>query len=218
VSKAADLAQNQPTPPSKTFVLGPQAFADRWKGRPTSAVHIGLRRVSAEDRLTCNSEAVKRADALMPEHRRFREDPIWQETWRVCFIHYLISYAFCHPKDVTLSFPWSREGRTMVIEDPDALAATKERCPVVSARFTDVGIEAIFDQMALFEAEDKVGSRLATDDELLAIGAAFVDGSFVERLKQAGTREAAIVDKQMRMYCAALIHLMENGPEHPMPL
>jgi hypothetical protein len=47
----------------------------------------------------------------------------------------------------------------------------------VSARFTDVGIAAIFDQMALFEAEDKVGSHLATDDELLAIGAALVDGS-----------------------------------------
>lgn len=208
----------KPTPPAKTFTLGPQAFADSWRNRPTGPTHIGLRRVSAEDRLRCNSEAVKRADALMPEHRRFREDPIWQETWRVCFIHYLISYAICHPQDAMQPFPWSREGRTMVIEDPEALAATKERCPVSSARFTDQGIAAIFDQMALFEAEDKVGSRLATDEQLLAIGAALADGSFVERLRQAGTKETMIVDKHMRMLCGELFYLLENGPQHPMPL
>lgn len=204
-----------PTPPPKVFVLGVKAFADTWKNRPTTPIYVGLRRVPAEDRVRCDSEAIKRADSLMPEDRRHRADPMWQRIYEVTFVHYLIGYSLAHPQDGALPLWPAQDGLTMLVDDPDALP---ERCPVASARFTEAGIARIFDEMDLLAREDKVTRRMATNEELVAMGEVLADGTFFARLKQANTPEAHAVGEHIRMLAGGILDVMERGRESPLPI
>lgn len=218
MSKAAQqvaASPAKPTPPPHTFILGVGAFTDAWKKRPDKPVRVGLRRIPAEDRLRCDAEAIKRADLLLPPHRRHREDPVWQRVYEVTFIHYLIACALCDPLDVNAPLWPAQDGLTFLLIDPESLP---DRCPVSSARFTDNGIGRIFDEMDLLARADKVARALASDEELVAVGKVLADGSFFARLQQADTDEARAVGEHVRMLAGAMLEVMERGREAPLPM
>lgn len=214
--------------PPKVFVLGPTCFTTKWNARPLKPIHVGLRRIPAEDRVRCDSEAIKRADALMPEERRVREDPMWQRIYEVVFIHYLIGFALCNPVDANEPLWQAQNGQTLInvgwldksneVPGDDKRARFAEQCPVSSARFSEAGIVRILDEMDLLAQEDAVARRMASDEEMVALGEAFADGSFVARLNAANTDEARAVLAHLRMYGGAMLNLMERGREAPMPI
>lgn len=204
-----------PVPPPKVFPLSPASFADTWKNRPTTVTYVGLRRVPAEDRVRCDAEAIKHADRLMPVDRRHRDDPMWQRCYEITFIHYLIGFALAHPQDGALPLWPAQDGLTMLVFDPDALP---EQCPVASMRFSEAGIARIFDEMDLLAREDAVTRRMASAEELIAVGEVLADGSFFARLKQAGTPEALAVGEHIRMLAGGILDVMERGRESPLPI
>jgi len=213
--------------PPKVFVMGPTCFTDKWNARPIKPLHVGLRRIPAEDRARCDSEAIKRADALMPESRRIREDPMWQRIYEVVFIHYLIGFALCNPVDANKPLWQAQNGQTLInvkwldsgeVPETSKMARFAEECPVSSARFSEAGIARLLDEMDLLAQEDAVARRMATDEEMVAIGEAFADGSFLARLRAADNDDARAVEAHLRMYAGAMLTLMENGRQAPMPI
>lgn len=216
--KAADMTAlkgPQPTPPPHTFVLGPGAFTDLWLGRPTKPIGVGMRRIPAENRILCDKEAIARADNLMPPSRRHPEDPMWQRIYEISFIHYLIGFSLCNPQDVVRDLWPAQDGRTMVTEVENAKPG---ECPIASARFTEQGIARCFDEMDILARLDPVGRRMATNEDLIKLGAVLADGTFFARLRAADTGEAHAVGEHVRMLGGAMLDVMENGREAPLPM
>ncbi len=216
--KAADYAKQkvtQVTPPPHVFVLPASAFTDRWETRPKKPVPAGLIRVPAEDKVRCDAEAVRLADARLPAHRRHAEDPVWQRIYEVTFIHYLIGMSLTHPADCNKPLWPSQDGAAMLMDVEDR---HMDGCPVASSRFTDDGIKLIFDNMDILARVDPVGRRMATDAELTQVGEALSDGSFFARLGAANTSEARAVGEHLRMLAGAMLDLMERGREAPLPM
>lgn len=234
--KASDYAARTQRP-AKVFTLGPSCWSDQWFLRPKVPVRVGLRRVPAEDRLRADSEAIRRADALMPEHRRRKDDPLWQRCYEVCFVHFLISYSLCDPNDSSQPFWRAQDGQSLIVVrsmnqdnanrevDPNSRFAKLggEIVPVASARFSEAGIARIFDEMDLLAREDKVARRMATDEEIAVIAANLLghdmaEGAYFDRLKAANTPDANAVAAHLRMLLGGVLDIMERGREAPLPL
>lgn len=216
--KAADVAKQQAaklTPPPHTFVLGPAAFADTWLNRPTTPQRVGLKRAPAEDRIRCDAEAVARADKLMPVHRRTPEDPMWQRIYEITFIHYLLGFSLCDPQDVNKPLWPSQDGVVMLTE---VTSGKPGECPVASARFSEAGVARCFDELDILARLDPIGRRMATDEDLVRLGAVLADGTFFARLRAADTGEAHAVGEHVRMLAGAMLDVMENGREAPLPM
>lgn len=216
MSKAAQVL-GKPTPAPRSFMLGPTAFTERWRLRPTSAIPVGLRRIAAEDRVIAHVKAIARADRMMPEDRRSPEDPLWQRVYEITLVHYVLGFALCNPVDVNLPLWPAQDGHTMLI-DLSGDEIEYGACPVASARFTDDGIARCLDELDILARKDPVTMRRASDADLVRVGAVLADGSFFARLKSADTEETRAVGEHIRMLTGAILDLMERGREAPLSI
>lgn len=210
MSKAADL--NPKRPPPRQFIMPPDAWSDRWEGRPTKPIPVGMRRISAEDRLRCHVEAIKRADNLMPEHRRSPDDLQWQKVYEITLIHYILGLALCNSVDVDMPLWPAQDGSIMLYDNPKAGPGS---APILSERFSDLGIERCLDELDILARTDPVLGRRASDQDLRRIGQALADGSFFARLKAVDNEDTRAVAAHLRMLFGGALELMERGREAP---
>lgn len=194
-------------------MLPPEAFSDRWDGRPTKPMAVGMKRISAEDRLLCHVEAIKRADRLMPEHRQSPDDLQWQRVYEITLIHYVLGLALCNPNDVDTPLWPAQDGGVMLYENPNASPGS---CPIASERFSDLGIERCMDELDILARTDKVVGRRANDRDLRRIGEALADGSFFARLKAVDSDDTRAVEAHLRMLLGGVLDIMERGREAPL--
>lgn len=207
MSKAADIRLIQKPP--HTFELPPRAFSSRWAGRPTTALLVGLRIASAEERLLAATEATERADRLLPG--RDHADRRWAATYEVSWIHYLLGHVLTSPNDVNAPL-WAVQDGTLLLCEQEPHAPGDSA--VVSMRFSDEGIARVWDEYdALCIRESPVWPE-ATDDEVKRLGARLVDGSFFEGLDAAADNpEAKHVAAQLRRLLHYVVHLRGHGRE-----
>lgn len=222
MSKAAQVL-NKPTPPPRAFVLGPSAFTERWRFRPTAPIQVGLRRISAEDRVHAHVKAIERADRMMPADRRSPEDSLWQKVYEITLVHYVLGFALCNAGDVTRPLWEAPDGHSLnggeqMLTDLSDEEIEFGTAPVASARFTDDGIARCLDELDILARKDPVTMRRASDADLVRAGAALADGSFFARLKAADTEETRAVGEHIRMLTGAILDLMERGREAPLSI
>lgn len=202
--------------PPVVVALGPRCFSSRWTNRPKELVHIGLRIASADEQLRAATEATTRADRLLTDPRVSKyghDDERWQAVYEVCRLHYLLGYIMTSAQDVNAPF-WAQQFGDILMCEQEVSEAGG--LPIVSARFTDAGLERLFDEYdALCIASSPVWPP-ASDDELKRLGARLVDGSFLEGLTSAakeGNSEAAHVEMQIRRFLHRVVHLRSVGRE-----
>lgn len=173
---------------------------------------MGIRRISAEDRLLCHVEAIKRADNLMPPDRRTPDDLQWQKVYEVTLVHYILGLAICDPDNVNMPLWPAQDGSVMLYDNPKGGPGS---APILSARFSDLGIERCLDELDVLARTDTVLGRRANDKDLRRIGEALADGSFFARLKAADSEQTRAVEAHLRMLFGGALEIMERGREAP---
>lgn len=198
-----------------TITLPPSAFSTRWNGRPKEPYPVGLRVASAEERILASTEATARTDRLLPDIVRRSgdrtQDPSWAATYEVCWIHYLLGYVLCSPRDTNAPL-WAAQDGTLMLFDTESPAPGD--AAVTSSRFSDEGIARLWDEYdALCIRQSPVWPE-ATPEELSRLGARLADGSFFAALDAAkDDPDAAHVAAQLRRLAHYMIHLRASGRE-----
>lgn len=208
--KASEISLR--TAPPHTIELGPGAWATMWEGRPSQPITVGIRRLSAFDRASANTQAIARTDRAfekMPE-RRVARDALWRQTWEIWFCHLLIGMALCHPQDVTRPM-WPDQDGDLALQH----VADRDGVPYVSRRFSDAGIVRVLDEIEELERRSGVNKRRARDGEILALGAELADGSLLAALRAASGDDAHAVEEHLRILLGQALDLLERGREAP---
>ena len=101
------FAQNEkatPRRPEAFILLPPTAFSDEWKDRPTSAVAVGLRRLSEQDEKVSKEQGRK---IVFRDHVRegkiVDQEQAW-ESYNQELIRYMMARAMCDVNDVSKPF------------------------------------------------------------------------------------------------------------------
>lgn len=169
--KANDVAAKTGRAPPHTFTFGPGGWASTYPKRPTSPVEIGMRRLSADAYLSASLEATGKANEYLPgvDH----DDDKWLECHDVLLLHNVIGAALCHPADVTVNyFGAYQDGGAMVGPSPSGEGAS-------STYFSPEGMARLYDELTVLGVMDSPVWPESSDEELVALGAALQDGTFL---------------------------------------
>lgn len=213
--KAADLKAPVPgaqaRKPPHTFTLGPRAFSEGWKGRPTGPLRFGMRVASADERMLAHTRAVQKADALLPGVSR--DERAWQTTYDIVRFHVLLSFTLTDADDVTKPYWMNQEGA--LVDFAKAPLGTH----VISPRFTMEGLERLHMELEVLtiSVTSKVLWPAISDIEARQVGAALTDGTFFRTIASGegpaeGTEERRKgVEMQIRRLLTYVKHLHDTG-------
>jgi hypothetical protein len=146
------FSQLETQKPPAFVLVPPDAFASAWDGRPAEEVCIGLRFVPDSDLEDARVEALKRAERLVPDHRKSDEaTEVFVASFQDTLVRWIIARGTCDPNDVTKPWePWE--------------AAPEDIC--VEQALTDQGAHLIFDAWERMRIGANIGQVPATDGDL----------------------------------------------------
>lgn len=124
--------------------MPPDAFASTWESRPSDPVVLGLRLISARDRIEIRRQAKEYADG------QHRESDDWVECYNLACVRNYVALGICDPNDPN--------------RGSDILPYPEVQVPFA---LTEAGARFIFDALIMNERERAVYYPAGTFDDVV---------------------------------------------------
>lgn len=148
------LGSGAPLPAEDFVLVPPNAFSDRWKGKPNAEVAIGLRLIGDVDLDTAKAEGKKRA---LEMHDKPADEEGREACFRETVMQWVVSFAACDVNDRRRNY----------------FEAAQDTVPLA---FTAEGLRLVYDRYERFAIEQSCIDPTATDDDANELAARLAAG------------------------------------------